>query len=208
MPRIWMFIDGYNFYYSVKNGLDRGNRDKIHLGWCNFRSLAETYMLDHFGMENAILEKILYFTAPVTRDLEATAGETSRQDAWLRGLNRIEGIEIIKGVHLPGERGRKRTEKMTDVNIALSLVAGAKDGGYDAAILLCNDSDQAPAVKSVIEGQGASAKPIHVWTYSWDYRAQALTALDGSRQHVITPAMLSTCRLENVKGMPKDWMAP
>ncbi len=54
--RSWLYVDGFNFYYAIKNSdLPKG------LAWCDLRSLGEQYLI----REGSKLERIRYFTAPV-----------------------------------------------------------------------------------------------------------------------------------------------
>lgn len=209
MPKVWMFIDGYNIYYSMKEHHIKSQlanqEPKIHLGWCDFEALATSYMLKPFG-QGYTLEKILYFTAPVTNKTEMSRGEKARQSLWLRAIRTMELVDVHSGKHFRDPL-RIRKEKMTDVNIAVEMLLGSISG-YDAAILLSNDNDLAPPVKAVLEGRSGTKREVHIWTYKWDKRAWALDELDPTKKHVITESMLAQCRLPDVKGMPLEWKAP
>jgi hypothetical protein len=45
--RVWMYVDGYNFYYAVKRA--SRNLVPIGFGWCDFRRLAELSVLTTMG---------------------------------------------------------------------------------------------------------------------------------------------------------------
>src|SRR5262250_1497521 len=124
--RAWLFVDGYNLYYSIKNS------PNLHLSaaWCDFRKLATDYLLD----PSFRLEKIKYFTARVPDvRLETSPGEGRRQAIWLEALKTIDCLEIVYGYHRP-DALRLRKEKLTDVNIAVELVLGAtQHQAYDKA---------------------------------------------------------------------------
>ncbi len=139
MRKVWMYIDGPNFYYSIrKSGLS------IALGWCDFRKLAEQHLLD----ANSTLDQIRYFTAPV-RDLGHRDGEEERQDRWIEAVHTIPKLQVIRGFYAGNEPVNRR-EKQTDVKIAIRLILDAlQDESYDDAILISGDTDLAPAVLAV-----------------------------------------------------------
>lgn len=140
--RTWLYIDGYNFYYSLKSGASKW---PMGLGWCNFRKLAEQYLLqpgDH-------LEKVRYFTSPVG-EFEKSRGEAARQRVWLAALSTICAPEDIKWGRHSGKIGVWREEKMTDVRIAVELILdGINPQGYEKALVLTSDQDLFPAVHAV-----------------------------------------------------------
>jgi len=154
MSATWMYVDGYNFYYAVKDEyktkrLESGLDSHIGLGWCDFRLLAHASGMAH-GPKG--VARIKYFTARVTEEdpLHDRSGENERQENWISAVKSIEGLEIVWGRHLQPQ-GKRREEKQTDVNIAMELVLdGIDPSGCDRAILLSGDTDLAPAVWTVM----------------------------------------------------------
>ena len=186
MKKVWMYIDGPNFYYSIRNtGTD------VALGWCDFRKLAEQHLLE----ADSLLGRIKYFTAPV-RDLGHKDGEEERQDRWLNAVLTIPNLRIFKGFYL-GDEPNNRREKQTDVSIAVRLVLDALGNeGYDDAILMSGDTDLIPAVLAVrneIPGKKSISvcvplcEPSSYWTDS--------TATEGVVVKKITADMLLNSRL-------------
>jgi len=160
-PKWAMYIDGYNFYYAIKKKLPP---EELHLGWCDFGKLARGII-----GERGTLVRIKYFTAPVGELGKTTGelgGERGRQAQWLRAVATIRSLEIIKGFHIrddPGDesiRQRYRSEKETDVNIAIALILDAAGRLYDRAILVTGDYDQMPTVGAVTQEMG---KSVEVW---------------------------------------------
>jgi uncharacterized LabA/DUF88 family protein len=153
--KAWLFIDGYNFYYSIKKS------PNLHLSysWCDFKKLAINHLLDN----SFRLERIKYFTAPVTdARLQTSPGEGRRQAIWIEALKTIDFLEVVKGYHRPDEL-RLRKEKLTDVNIAVELLLGATQyPAYDKAILISGDADLIPAVAAVTKRINAP-KLVDVW---------------------------------------------
>jgi uncharacterized LabA/DUF88 family protein len=188
LQRVWLFIDGYNFYYSIKNSAN------LHLAyvWCNVRKLATDYLLDAPSQ----LQKIKYFTATVpTAQLETSPGEGRRQVMWLEALKTIDSLEVIYGYH-SSDRVRLRREKLTDVNIAVELILGAiGDAAYDKAVLVSGDTDLIPAVNAVTR-RIARPKHVDVWLPENTPRTKWERRLDRNLVRIrhITPAMIMRSR--------------
>ncbi len=187
MGKVWMYVDGFNFYYAIKH-----SSYPIGLGWCDFRKLAERHLVG----DGNTLERIKYFTAPVA-DL-GKYGEEYRQDRWLHAVKTIRGLEVIEGFHTEHDT-KERTEKQTDVNIAVELLRdAARPNGYDVAILVSADIDLAPAARAVQLGLPVP-KPVHVWVplSRPPWRWQELSRTDGVQCHEIKPEMLMDSRLDD-----------
>ena len=103
-----LYIDGYNFFYSIDDP------DRLYLGWCDFRKLAEK----HFLQKGESLDTIKYFTAPVGKT--AYYGEKDEQRIWLEAVATINNLETIKGYHQKPDTTKDREEKQTDVKIAVA----------------------------------------------------------------------------------------
>lgn len=156
-----MYVDGYNFYYAVKKRL--GDK-QLYLGWCDFRKVA-LEIIDGRGT----LSRVKYFTSPV-ENLGAEGGERGserdRQNVWLRALSTVPQLEVVEGFYTgnhsedPSRRHKHRSEKETDVNIAIALVLDAAKRVYDRAILVGGDYDQLPTVRAVTE---EFMRPVEVW---------------------------------------------
>lgn len=150
MRRVTLFVDGFNFYYSVRNHFktdeERRGYSLSGLCWCDFRALIER---NGWLQEDERLTCIKYFTAPVTESLDnpQRPGEPGRQQLWLDAIHTISGLQVIEGFHRRTVSGRE--EKQTDVNLALELVLDAIRGHYDRAIVLSGDTDEIPAVLTV-----------------------------------------------------------
>jgi len=211
-----MYIDGYNFYYSIKQ---HPAATPLFLAWCNFRVLAERY----FVPSNTELAVVKYFTAPVghfgARGGEA-GGEAGRQELWLRAVRTIRRLDVIEGFHT-GDRSsassapqRARKEKETDVNVAVSMVVDAARNEVDRLLLVTGDQDQLPAIRAV---SGIFEKRVDIWlppnqaVGHWKY----LNAMDGVSVGAINREMLSRSRLperlEDADGAfeaPRAWRAP
>ena len=136
MKRIAIYIDGSNFYFSVKKLFDC----KIDI---------EKFCKKLVG--NNSLVTINYNTAPVEQfgkpDMYA------KQQSFFDKLREIKNLRIIFGRLEKRKQNGKIyfVEKATDVNLALDLVLDAQANEYDEAYLVSNDGDFSGAVKAVIE---------------------------------------------------------
>lgn len=158
-----VYIDGYNFYYAIKNNPVFG----IHLGWCNFRALAQSAL----APAGSAIGKIKYFTAPVGR-CEINTGERDRQSVWLQALNTISDLEVVTGFYQKGsdepvirsgQPVKRREEKQTDVNVAVDVVLDAVDDQEcDLFVLVTGDADQVPAAKAVAD-RIKRPRNVQVW---------------------------------------------
>lgn len=164
MRKAALYVDGFNFYYGVRNYFKSGEPQRgfslSGLVWCDFRALIER----HFLEADSRLVLIRYFTAPVTERAEAKAGEHERYENWLRAARTIPGLHAIFGYYRPRRKTAQqaaaggdplahveqlRQEKETDVNIAVEMLLDGIAGHFDTAWLLSGDTDQIPAVAAV-----------------------------------------------------------
>ena len=141
MPiRSAFYVDGFNLYHAVA---DLG---EPFLKWCNLWRLAETLI----PSQSEELVKVTFCTA----FYPGSERKRWRHGEYNKALEN-SGVTIISGhyVHEPkdcrecGAEWQKPTEKETDINVALSLYADAKNDVYDKAYLVTADSDQAATAK-------------------------------------------------------------
>lgn len=135
MKRIAIYIDGSNFYFSIKKRFN-----------CSVD--IEKFCKKLAGKEDLV--KINYYTAPVGI---SNPEMYANQQRFLEKLRKIDKLRIIFG------RLEKRkqdgnvyfVEKATDINLALDIVLDAQAGEYDEAFLISNDGDFSGAVNAVKE---------------------------------------------------------
>jgi uncharacterized LabA/DUF88 family protein len=152
-----LYVDGFNFYYAIRNSAKKGDFP-IGLGWCDFRALAERYLVT----PGETLDVIKYFTAPVER-FAIRRGEEKRQQLWLDALSTIRGLEVITGLHQQHDT-KPREEKQTDINIAVELLVDAVLRECQHAILITGDIDQAPVVTAARKRLPPSVRiDVDVW---------------------------------------------
>ena len=83
------------------------------------------------------LIKVVFCTAVPTDD----EGKRDRHNTYNSAL-RAMGVTVLKGHHITNPRTGLRTEKQSDINVALSLMMDAEDGLFHCAYLVSADSDQ------------------------------------------------------------------
>ena len=137
MARVSIFIDGFNVYYSIK-------RSCPQYKWLNYRKLAERFITpaDHIA-------KIFLFTAyPLN-----SPKKYLRHQLFLKASESV-GIKVVLGAHKERDKEcplchrtyKAYEEKMTDVNIAVTLIGEGIKNQYDTALLVSGDNDLTPAV--------------------------------------------------------------
>ncbi len=133
--KVAVYIDGSNFYFSIKNTF----KCKIDIEKFCKKLIGESELI-----------KINYYTAPI--DQESHPEGYKEQQRFFDKLKEIKKLNIIFGRL---ERRRKDdtdyyVEKASDINLALDLVLDAQRGVYDKALLVSNDGDFSGAVSSAI----------------------------------------------------------
>jgi uncharacterized LabA/DUF88 family protein len=136
MARVRAYVDGYNFYYSVKDAYrDAGN---IGLGWCNFRRLLFATGLASRQDDEVTVK---YFTAEVKEDdpWHEPRGERYRQLTWLRAVQSVPGLSVVYGRHKPikspPSKGASRLARLRstkravhEFNVILEKLLAAEEG--------------------------------------------------------------------------------
>ncbi len=139
MGKVVVYIDGSNFYFSVKN---------------RFQCKIDIKKFCEKLSEKNKLVKIRYYIAPVEQ--ASNPKMYAEQQSFFDKIREIENLEIIFGRLEKRKRDGEVhfTEKATDVNLALDLVLDAQADIYDKSFLVSNDGDFSGAVKAVAERFG------------------------------------------------------
>ena len=154
------YIDGYNLYYSLLRGSPYKWLDVVRLVDGILKIQAPT---------NQLLS-VKFFTAPVLANYARHGAESvAAQSAYLRALDRVHGTKFctIQGRHSPAkewlpavvddtklDRSNKThvwklSEKQTDVNLTLHMYRDAILATAEQVVLVSNDSDFEPLLKSI-----------------------------------------------------------
>lgn len=134
--RASFFIDGFNLYH----GMDEIGDNRIK--WVDLKALCASFLR---GSDQ--LADVYYFTALNTWD----AQKRHRHLEYVTALE-ATGVTVVKGAwdNKPKfcweqQRScRNRSEKRTDVGIAVTLIADGFESRFDKAFLVSADSDHVP----------------------------------------------------------------
>lgn len=150
MPRVNVYIDGFNLFYGPLKGTP--------YKWLDIAKLCQILL------PSDTIQSIKFFTANVSarpHDLHLPV----RQQIYLRALKTLPNVSIIRGhflthsvpMILTGSNPPKRVwvdkteEKGSDVNIASHLLHDGHRGIFETAVIISNDSDLAEPVPMVAE---------------------------------------------------------
>lgn len=145
MTRVIAYVDGFNLYFGLKAK-----------GW------KKHYWLDLNGLAASLLKPgqtlagVHYFTSRI-RANGCNAADMQRQSDYLDALATLPSLTIHYGHYLQksrrchscGAQWLDYEEKMTDVNIAMQLLADAFDDHFDTALVISADSDLTTPVRQV-----------------------------------------------------------
>ncbi len=145
--RVAVYVDGFNLFYGMRS---KGWRRYY---WLDLQKLAENLLRSHQR-----LETIRYFTASLFHDSD-DAGKATRQATYLEALQTLSCLSIHHGYFQPqeikcrkcGNVWRTYEEKMTDVNISVTLLNDAQDDLFDTAMIISADSDLVGPVEAVLQ---------------------------------------------------------
>jgi len=142
MKRVIAYIDGYNLYHGLRD--KRWKR----FYWLNLPSLARQLL-----KPDQTLVATKYFTTVVKEPED----KRRRQAVYLEALQTLPDFRIFYGQFLEdpitcrkcGHTYITHHEKMTDVNIAVEMLADAYQDQFDLALLLSADRDLVGPVQAV-----------------------------------------------------------
>jgi uncharacterized LabA/DUF88 family protein len=140
------FVDGFNLYHA----LDR-DQELHKYKWLDLQKLALCFSKPPY--EN--LQGVKYFTAYASW---RSANAISRHKAYVNALRSV-GVQIVFGrfqgkqriCKAPGGCGLSfavHEEKLTDVNIAVSIVEACVTGKCDILYLISGDNDLVPSLET------------------------------------------------------------
>jgi hypothetical protein len=140
--RVIAYIDGFNLYFGLKS-----------MGWEKYFWLNVRGMVESLLLPDQELAATKYFTSRVNNN----PGKQKRQGDYLEALQTAGDVQIFYGKYQMNQRSCRNcgiidnvpNEKMTDVNIAVELLADAFTDAFDIAILISADSDLVAPIKKV-----------------------------------------------------------
>ncbi|MBI2172703.1 MAG: NYN domain-containing protein [Candidatus Aenigmarchaeota archaeon] len=136
--RAAIFIDGSNFYHSVKGTF------QIHDNQVDFAKLIEVLK------NKRLLIGVYYYNAPLDRGYNFEIYR--KQQKFFSELRKIPGFHVV----LCDMRKIKKPDgkfefavKGDDIYLATDMLSFAYENVYDTAILVSGDGDFVPAIKKV-----------------------------------------------------------
>ena len=176
LPRVNVYIDGYNFYRPIQQKAEETRDHRIlHLAWCDYWALSSRLARRCFGDHQMGAVKL--FTAYARDDVRRMLSPEGlqRKQIWLQAIQLASSgpVHISFGRwELKPHDPRHPKEKLTDVKLAISLVRDgllARGGWavqaghnsehayedddpacpFDKAIVISSDKDFLPAAEMV-----------------------------------------------------------
>lgn len=142
MPRVTVFIDGFNLYHALN---EKALYHKYK--WLNLEKFSKCFLEPKDELVDT-----LYFTAYTTWD----SSKLARHQIYVSALRTVNVKVILGAFRRVDQECRicKATyqtfrEKRTDVNIALNLFQTAIADTWDKALVISGDSDLLPAIEAV-----------------------------------------------------------
>lgn len=136
--RVMIFIDGSNFYHSLKDTFD------IHHDQIDFGKFIDELK------SGRLLISVYYYNAPL--DIKFNKEVYWKQQKFFADLRRIPGFHVVLAYMRKVTTPQGKVEysvKGDDIHLGVDMVSLAYEDQYDTAILVSGDGDFAPAVKKV-----------------------------------------------------------
>jgi uncharacterized LabA/DUF88 family protein len=144
--RSMFFVDGFNLYHALD-----GNSSFHKYKWLDLQKLALHFSQPPYEH----LQGVKYFTAYASW---RSAMTVSRHKAYVKAL-RNAGVQVVFGRFQEKQRTCRakggcglsfpvHEEKLTDVNIAVSIVEACVTGKCDILYLVSGDNDLVPALET------------------------------------------------------------
>jgi hypothetical protein len=164
---VYVYIDGFNFYYRLYKNSRRKNPLPPHYKWLDLLKLSQRLA------PGKSIDWIGYFTAFVSQNTR-DPDQHLRQRAYIEALRTIRCLEVIPGTFQPTtKRGIPRgtptvtpiefdtyEEKGSDVNLAARLVWDAARNAFSEALVISNDSDLKEAVRIATKEAGRTVRVL------------------------------------------------
>jgi uncharacterized LabA/DUF88 family protein len=136
------YIDGFNLYFGLKS------QKWQRYYWLDLKLLAKNLLKRH---------QELIFTKYFTSRVSFPPDKCRRQSTFIEALETLTDFQIFYGKYQLnsrqcrncGQKDQIPNEKMTDVNIAVEMLADAFQDSFDVALLVSADSDLTAPVISI-----------------------------------------------------------
>lgn len=134
--RVIIFIDGSNFYHSLKDTFG------FHENEVDFEKMINILR------NGRLLIGVYYYNAPLDRGYNEEI--YWKQQKFFSELRKIPGFNVILCTlrKRKGPKGEvKYSMKGDDINLAIDMVSFAYENNYDTAVIVSGDGDFVPAIK-------------------------------------------------------------
>ncbi|MGI8484313.1 MAG: NYN domain-containing protein [Thermomicrobiales bacterium] len=206
IPRIHVYVDGFNFYYGLFQGQSPYSPA---LKWLNIVKLSEAVCRSQH-IEGSV-QAVRYCSAP-SLPSATDREQPMRQELLFRALRALPEVTIILGQHV--ERTKKgklfgpdgkpqkyssrvsaREEKGPDVNLAAYIVSDAALDEFDVAVVMSNDSDLENAIRIVRDD---FSKDVYIASPQFQMKEVTRALTNASiRAFKINPSLLTGCTFSN-----------
>lgn len=190
-----IYVDGFNLYYGALRDTE--------FRWLDIREFCQRLV------PRNTIKRVRYFTAQVSTRVSDPHGP-ARQDAYLRALRAVGGIDIHLGrfqqskVRLPladesnNEQPQlvqvyKTEEKGSDVNLASYLLLDAFRKESDIAVVVSNDSDLEEPIRIMIQELNVPVGLVN--PHEAKHRSHDLIKLNPLFYKNVRPSALRACQL-------------
>ena len=175
MKKVILFIDGNNFYYSLKSIYGKDKR----LTNFNFNKLGEIV-----SGKNREFLRAFYYNASL--DYSDNQEKYWKQQRFFDKIKNTEKVKLVL-VRLQKRKIKGTTEhyyvvKGDDIHIAVDMVKGAYDNAFDVAILVSGDGDFVPAVKAVQEKGRSVENAYFKPSLSWHLKQECDTSIQLTKE--------------------------
>ena len=148
MQKVRVYIDGYNFYFGLK---EMAEKDR---SWKKFYWLDIVKFYENMLTKNQQLDKVIYFSSR-PHDIQAS----KRQDLLFSANKLNNKFQLVLGKYIKKKIRCKHChnffdtyeEKETDVRLATQIINDVYNETCDISIIVSADSDIIPAVELVKE---------------------------------------------------------
>ena len=175
-------IDGQNLYHLAREawGTNGGALDTPY-NWPSYdvAKMAADLVAMSAGRT---LAKVCFYTG-----VPASGRWHQFWNSKLRRL-RNQGIVVTRGAV-----SRNRQEKGTDISLAIDLVTDAYEQEYDAAIIVSQDADFAPAVRRAKEVARKQGRFVTIQSSFPEVHGKQSTGIRGTTFVPIDKALYDTC---------------
>jgi hypothetical protein len=138
------YVDSFNLYFGLRSR-----------GWLRFLWLDASALVHCLSKPIQKVSGVKYFTARLSVTSRGQRAQTALLDAYCElgccSLHFGQYQLTSRRCTRCGFEAAVPSEKMTDVNIAVELLADAVRDAYDTALLISADSDLIPAILKVKE---------------------------------------------------------